>query len=304
MASKGAMQSPMRPLDQLGSLLMLGLCASWGLNQVTAKIALADIPPLTQATWRSVGATIVLGALGLWREPTLFARDRTLLPGIAVGICFALEFVALFVGLQWTSATHAVLFLYTAPFFVALGLLWIVPSERLSQVQWTGLALSFAGVALALGVSGQVSRDMLVGDVLSLIAGALWGATTLIIKATRLRASRPIKVLLYQLAVSAIVLALGILIFREDVPTHVSLASWASLAYQTFWVVCVTYLSWFWMIAHYRAGELSAFTFLTPIFGVAAGHFILGDAIAPGFAIAVSLVAGGILLVNWPRKAG
>ncbi|GAC1333187.1 MAG: DMT family transporter [Beijerinckiaceae bacterium] len=297
------MQSPIRPLDQLGSLLMLGLCVSWGLNQVTAKIALADIPPLTQATWRSVGATPVLGALGLWREPTLFVHDRTLLAGLAVGICFALEFVALFVGLQWTSATHAALFLYTAPFFVALGLLWIVPSERLSRVQWTGLALSFAGVALALGVSGRISRDMLLGDVLSLIAGALWGATTLIIKATRLRGARPIKVLLYQLAVSAIMLAIGILLFGEHVPTHVSLASWASLAYQTFWVVCVTYLGWFWMIAHYRAGELSAFTFLTPIFGVAAGHFILGDAIAPGFAIAVALVAGGILLVNWPRKA-
>ena len=86
-------------------------------------------------------------------------------------------------------------------------------------------------------------------------------------------------------------------------PTQISAVSWGSLAYQTFWVVCITYMAWFWMISHYRAGELSAFTFLTPIFGVAAGHFMLGDAIAPGFAIAVALVAGGILLVNWPRKA-
>ena len=45
----------------------------------------------------------------------------------------------------------------------------------------------------------------------------------------------------------------------------------------------ITYLGWFWMIAHYRAGELSAFTFLTPIFGVAVGRFLLGDVIAPGF---------------------
>jgi drug/metabolite transporter (DMT)-like permease len=136
---------------------------------------------------------------------------------------------------------------------------------------------------------------MLIGDMLTLIAGALWGATTLIIKATPLRGARPIKVLLYQLAVSSIALGIGILLFRESMPTHISAASWICLAYQTFWVVCVTYLSWFWMISHYRAGELSAFTFLTPIFG---------DAIAPGFAMAVALVAGGILLVNWPRKAG
>ena len=109
--------------------------------------------------------------------------------------------------------------------------------------------------------------------------------------------------LLYQLAVSAIVLGVGVLLLRERVPVQVSATSWASLAYQTLWVVCITYSSWFWMISHYRAGELSAFTFLTPIFGVAAGHFVLGEEIAPSFAMAVALVAGGILLVNWPRRA-
>jgi drug/metabolite transporter (DMT)-like permease len=293
------MQPHVRPLDSIGTLMIFGLCASWGLNQVAAKIALADIPPLTQATLRSVGATLVLGAIGIWREPTLFARDRTLPAGIICGICFALEFVALYIGLQYTSATHAVLFLYTAPFFVALGL---PPTERLTTLQWAGLALSFVGVALALGVSGQVSHEMLIGDLLTLIAGALWGATTLILKGTNLRAARPIKALLYQLAVSAVVLGGGILLFRESMPTQISGISWWSLAYQTLWVVCITYMGWFWMISHYRAGELSAFTFLTPIFGVAAGHFLLGDAIAPGFAIAVALVAGGILLVNWPRR--
>jgi drug/metabolite transporter (DMT)-like permease len=297
------MQHSVRPLDSIGTLIIFGLCASWGLNQVAAKVALADIPPLTQATLRSVGATLVLGAIGIWREPTLFQRDRTLPAGIICGVCFALEFVALYIGLQWTSATHAVLFLYTAPFFVALGLPLITPTERLTLLQWAGLALSFVGVALALGVSGQISREMFYGDLLTLIAGALWGATTLILKGTRLRGARPIKALLYQLAVSAVVLGIGILLFRERTPMQISSLSWGSLAYQTFWVVCVTYLGWFWMISHYRAGELSAFTFLTPIFGVAAGHFLLGDAIAPGFAIAVALVAGGILLVNWPSKA-
>ncbi|MEA2833978.1 MAG: hypothetical protein QOG66_2180 [Methylobacteriaceae bacterium] len=297
------MQHSVRPLDSMGTLIIFGLCASWGLNQVAAKVALADIPPLTQATLRSVGATLVLGAIGIWREPTLFQRDRTLLAGIICGVCFALEFVALYIGLQWTSATHAVLFLYTAPFFVALGLPLITPTERLTLLQWAGLALSFIGVALALGVSGRISREMFYGDLLTLIAGALWGATTLILKGTNLRAARPIKALLYQLAVSAVVLGIGILLFRERVPMQISSLSWGSLAYQTFWVVCITYMAWFWMISHYRAGELSAFTFLTPVFGVAAGHFLLGDAIAPGFAIAVALVAGGILLVNWPRKA-
>ena len=76
----------------------------------------------------------------------------------------------------------------------------------------------------------------MIGDLLTLLAGALWGVTTLMLKGTNLRAARPIKALLYQLAVSAIVLGIGVLLFRENMPTQVSAMSWGSLAYQTLWV--------------------------------------------------------------------
>jgi drug/metabolite transporter (DMT)-like permease len=53
--------------------------------------------------------------------------------------------------------------------------------------------------------------------------------------------------------------------------------------------------------ARHPTTRLSVFTFLAPLFGVAAGHFILGDPLTPPFALAVVLVAFGILLVNRPR---
>ncbi|MCC2099705.1 MAG: DMT family transporter, partial [Hyphomicrobiales bacterium] len=241
------------------------------------------------------------GAYAFWRYPDLLKRDGTLWPGILSGLAFGGEFVALFIGLQWTTASHGILFLYAAPFFVALGLPWITPNETLSRLQWIGLALSFVGVGLALGVSSG-SRDMLIGDALSLLAGALWGVTTLIMKGTRLRLVPPEKTLLYQLVVSIFILG-GFALWRgEAFPTHISLKAGLAFAYQTIWIVSVTFAIWFWMVQNYRAGELSAFTFLTPIFGVAAGHFIMGDEITPGFAIAVALVAAGILMVNWPAK--
>lgn len=296
-----AMSSEPRHLDRLGVFIIVGLCLSWGFNQVTAKIAMADIPPTTQAALRSLGASILLGAYAFWRDPGLFRRDGTLWSGIACGMAFALEFVALFVGLQKTSASHAILFLYTAPFFVSLGLYWIVPNERLTRLQWAGLALSFVGVGIALRVSAG-SREMLIGDALSLLAGALWASATLIVKATRLRFVRAEKALLYQLVVSVPVIGAFALWRGEPWPTHISGLTAAAFAYQTIWIVCVTFVGWYWMVARYRAGELSAFTFLTPLFGVAAGHFIMGDVITPGFAAAVALVAGGILMVNWPTR--
>jgi drug/metabolite transporter (DMT)-like permease len=291
-----------RHLDRTGILIVVFLCASWGLNQVTAKIAMVDIQPMTQAALRSIGGSVLLAGWALRRDPRIFARDGTLWPGLACGVAFGLEFVALFLGLQWTTASHAILFLYAAPFCVALGLHWIMPSERLSRLQWIGLALSFIGVGIALKVSAA-SRDMLIGDALSLLAGVLWGVTTLILKGTRLRAARAEKALIYQLGASIFVLGAAAIWRGESLPTHISALTAAAFAYQTIWVAGVTFLIWLWMIKVYRAGELSAFTFLTPLFGAAAGHFIMGDEITIGFAAAVALVAAGILMVNWPGKA-
>jgi drug/metabolite transporter (DMT)-like permease len=66
-------------------------------------------------------------------------------------------------------------------------------------------------------------------------------------------------------------------------------------------VVSVTFLIWFALIVRYSASRLSAFTFLTPLFGVAAGHLLLKEPLTLPFAVAVALVAAGLVLVNRPR---
>ena len=290
-----------RPLDRVAVLVMLMLCVSWGFNQITAKYALIEIPPLTQAALRSLFGTLLFGAFALYRKPNLLVRDGTIVGGLLCGLLFGLEFVVLFLGLQWTSASRAILFLYSAPLFVAHGLRFVAPEERLTRLQWMGLALSFVGLAVGLGVA-TISREQFLGDFCSLLAGALWGGTTLVVKGTRLRHAAPEKVLLYQLAVSVFILGAGAILLREPFPTHVSPLVAFSFAYQTLWIVCITFFLWFWLISHYRAGELSAFTFLTPVFGVFASVLLMGDRLTPEFMIAVVLVAGGILLVNWPAQ--
>ena len=63
----------------------------------------------------------------------------------------------------------------------------------------------------------------------------------------------------------------------------------------------LTFAAWFALIVKFSASRLSAFTFLTPLCGVAAGHLVLGDPLTPAFALAVALVAAGLVLVNRPR---
>ncbi len=291
-----------RPLDTAAVSLIVLLCLSWGFNQVAVKLALPDIAPLIQATIRSVGATLLVWLWTVVRRIPLRIDDGTLRAGLVAGLLFGIEFVLIYRGLIYTTASRAVIFLYTAPFFVVLGLRWLAPGERFGPLQWAGLVLSFAGIAVAFGVptpSGDPRE--LIGDLLVFGGGAAWAATTLVIKATSLNRAAAEKTMLYQLVVSIPVLGIAALLFGESMTRIPGAVALTSLAYQTVWVVSVTFVIWFALIVRYSASRLSAFTFLTPLFGVAAGHLVMGDPITPGFAAAAGLVIAGLVLVNRPR---
>ena len=291
-----------RPLDALATTLIVGLCLTWGFNQVAIKIAMHDIPPLTQSAVRSVVAALLVGLYARLRGIALFKRDGTLLPGIAAGALFALEFLMIYLALIWTTATRAVLFMYLAPFLVVIGSRWFIPADHFYPSQWLGLLMSFVGIVLAFGLPTPAAdpRQML-GD-LMVVGGALaWAATTLVIKTSALNRVSAEKTMLYQLVVSAPLLAAGAIVFGEHIDTMPSALAIGAVAYQAIWVVSVTYVIWFALIVRYSASRLSAFTFLTPLFGVAAGHLVLAEPLTAPFALAVAFVALGLVLVNRPR---
>ena len=195
-------------------------------------------------------------------------------------------------------------FLYTAPFFVALGS-YLFLGERLRASQWGGLGLSFAGVALAIGVpQANVDANVLLGDLLIVAGGALWAATTLIVKATALLKAPAEKGLGYQVAISIPILgARGMDLRRNHHPAFPAPLSLSLMAYQAIWVVGLTFLLWFALVKTYSASKLSAFTFITPLFGVVASYFIMHDTLTLAFGVAALLVIAGLYLVNRPRQA-
>jgi len=280
----------------------IGLCLSWGFNNVAIKLAIHDIPPLTQSAARSAIAAVLVGIWTQLRGMPLLRRDGSLGAGVLAGVLFALEFLLIYRGLLWTTVTRGTLFLYLAPFFVVIGSRWLVPGEHFRLSQWLGLLLSFVGIVIAFGVpTPAVSPHQLLGDLMLVGAAAAWAATTLVIKVSALNRVSAEKTLLYQLVVSAPLLAAGASLFGEHMHGLPSALALSAFAYQTVWVVSVTFAVWFALVVRYSAARLSAFTFLAPLFGVAAGHTVLSEPLTPAFAVAVALVAGGILLVNRPR---
>ncbi len=289
-------------LDLTAIGLLLACCALWGLGQVAIKAAMSEISPFWQAGLRSGLAALLVWAWSASRGIPLWSRDGSLASGLAVGALFAAEFGCIFYGMQFTSASRMVVFIYLAPFVVALGMPFIAHSERLKPRQLLGLSLAFGAVAFAFaegfGAGGEAQPLQWLGDALGLLAALLWGGTTLTIRATRLSQASAEKTLFYQLAVSAVLLCAGALLQGEPLPLHWSPRLIGLFGFQAVIVSFVSYLAWFWLVRHYPATRLASFTLSTPLFGLLAGAALLGEPITPRLLAALGGLAVGIVLVN------
>jgi drug/metabolite transporter (DMT)-like permease len=283
-------------LDALAVGILLMCCMFWGFQQVLVKATMAELPPLFQSAVRGVGATLLLWLWCQWRGVRLFDRDGSLWAGLLVGCLFAVEFAFIYIGLQHTSASRLTVFLYTSPFWVAALLPWFIRTERLRPVQWLGMACAFAAVVFALreGFGGGGAT----GDLMGLAAGALWGLTTVAIRAANLTRLAAEKLLFYQLAVSTVVLLLLSNGMGEPWDGHWSGFAIGSVAVQTVIGAFASYLAWMWMLGHYPATKISAFVFLTPLFALLFGMLWLGEAVTLTLILSLTLVAVGIVLVN------
>ena len=287
-------------LDTLAISLLLGCCLFWGFQQVLIKATLPLVSPMVQACGRFVGATALLLLWCAWRRIPLWERDGTLGAGLLAGLLFALEFICIYIGMQHTSASRLTILLYTSPLWVALLLpLWL-KHERLRPVQWVGLALAFAGVAFALRDS-LTGESSLLGDLLSLTAGAMWGLTTVVLRTTSLVRVSAEKLLFYQIAVSAVLLPLVAFALGERFTADYAWLGWVSLSVQALLGAFLTFLIWMWIISRYPATKVSAFAFLTPMSAVVFGAWWLGEPITADLLIALAGVAMGIFLVNRRR---
>jgi drug/metabolite transporter (DMT)-like permease len=276
---------------------LLVCCVFWGWQQVLVKATLPLIPPVMQVTLRFVLATVLLMLWCRWFKVALFERDGTLAAGLLAGSLFALEFVCIYIGLQHTSSSRLTVFLYTAPFVVALVLPRFAPSEALRRIQWVGLACAFVAVVFAMSSPYQ----SWLGDALALAAGVLWGLTTVVIRATKLGGIGAEKLLFYQLAVSALILLPVSLLLGENWSQTLSSMNrfaWGSLFIQAVVGGFASYLTWMWLLGRYPATLLSSFVFLTPVFALVFGAWWLGEPVTASLVAALVLVGVGIVLVN------
>ncbi len=294
-----------KAVDGKASTIMVLLCLIWGLQQVAIKAVAADIPPVLQVSVRSgVAAVLVL----LFTR--MFSRDQWLegvafRSGLLVGFLFATEFMLVAEGLRWTSASHMVVFMYTAPLFAAIGLHLRLPEERLNPRQWFGMALAFAGLLITFLLTPQARNEaipnQLLGDLLGLCGGFAWGMTTVAVRVSRLSEAPPTQTLFYQLF-GGFIFLMPVAFFTNQITFNSTPMVWASLGFQTLVISCATYFTWIWLMRKYLTGRLGVLSFMTPLFGVLLGILLLDEPLEPTFLAGSALALSGLIIVNTGGK--
>ena len=281
--------------------VMLVIAMIWGSNMAFIKLAARDIAPLFMAGIRSLVAAVCLYIWMKAKGLALFPSRIIISHGIVAGLLFGTEFGLIFVGLKHTLASRGYVIMYVAPFVAALGAHFFLVDDRFNLWKAFGLILAFGGlVVLFLKNLGTFSFEALPGDILFLIAGSMWGATTVYIKKYLAQRADPLQILFYQLFFSAPLLFVLSLTFEHPVVTGFSLLTAFSLFYQCIIVAFLSYLVWFVLVSRYPVSLLHAFSFFTPVFGVIfSGILILGEAISPNLIAALIMISLGMVLVNY-----
>ncbi|MBY6200608.1 DMT family transporter [Maritalea mobilis] len=289
-------------IDAFGAVSLTGFAVLLAFNQVVIKVTNDGLQPIFFAGLRSLFGAL---CIYLWiRARGLSARiaPGTVPAGLLIGTLFAVEFICLFLALDYTTVTRVSVIFYTMPIWLALAGHVLIEGERLTMMKSAGLALAFLGVSVAIvsrgGGDGEAS---LLGDLLALAAAMGWAGIALCARATKLKEVRPEMQLLWQLTVSApILLALAPLygpLLRDPQAIH-----WAGLAFQVVVIVSAGFLFWLWLLSIFPAASVAAFSFLSPIFGVALGWALLDEAVGWEIGVALVLVSAGLILVNRPPR--
>lgn len=285
-------------IDAFGAIVLVGFSVLLGLNQALVKLVNAGFSPLFQAGLRSACAFLPVLVYALWMGKRVSVKDGTLVPGIINGALFSGEFCLLFLALDYTSVSRVSLFFYTMPLWVALGAHLLIAAERLTAPRVLGLGLALLGIALALLGGDQTDPgSSWVGDGLALAASLCWAAIALLTRTTRLQHTSPEMNLLYQLAVSSVVI-LPLAPFFGDVIREPTALTYGIFAFQVIVVVAIGFVVWFWILSLYPVSNMASFSLLTPVFGIFFGWWVFDDALPPTFLAALGLVGAGLVLVN------
>jgi drug/metabolite transporter (DMT)-like permease len=288
-------------LDATGLVLLLGVSLTFALNQVIVKIVNHGLQPVFFAGLRSALAVFFVWGWMWWRGAPPRLRRASLGTGLLMGTAFAAEFLFLFLAIDLTSVGKAAVIFYSMPLWFSLLAHFGLVGERITKLKGIGLALAFAGTALAILTSLRGGHGTLAGDLCALGGAMCWALTAFLARRPVMRAEGPEMQLFWMVLVSAPLLLVASPLFG-DLIRDLRAIHLFWLVIQASVVVTGAFILWLWLLSVYPVSTVASFSFLTPVFSLALGAVFFGEKISPMLAVGAAMVGLGIVLINRPVR--
>ena len=287
-------------IDAFGAIALISFSLLLGINHVVIKIVNLGLNPIFFAGIRSFIAFIfIIIWMKLVDKPIVF-NSKYIKISIIAGIIFALEFLFLFLALDFTTVSRNSIIYYSMPLWLTILLLFTKNNEKISFLKFLGLILAFIGVVLSVTnfkINLILNSPNLIGDILAFLAALFWALLIIIAKNSSFSKVSPEMQLLWMVMVSGPILTIFSLFIEDPIRNFQLIHIWG-IIFQSIIVVAGGFLFWLWLLSKYPASGVASFSFLTPIFTIFFGWLILSEVMTFDFLIAAFLVISGLILIN------
>ena len=269
----------------------------WSGNWIVARAVREDISPGVATVFREAIVIAVLlpfAWLGLRQKiPGLGRRDWTIIALLGLaggGPHLALQWL----GLHYTTAASAVLYLSTTPIFILL--LQLPLGERITARRWSGVAISFAGVAI---IATQGSPHVLtfnVGDLCALLSMMAWACYTVLLGQRR----DPLGVteLLVLVCAFGALFMLPWIAFEAFTGIKMALSTRGTIGvlYSAIGSMLLAFAGWSYVVTRMGPSRAGVTMHLMPAIGVALSVIFLGEYPRWFHFVGIALILAGVAL--------
>jgi drug/metabolite transporter (DMT)-like permease len=214
------------------------------------------------------------------------------------GLHLALQWL----GLHYTTATSATLYLSTAPIFILL-LAAPLLGERIAARQWLGVATSFAGVAL-IGMQGRLLQPSFnFGDLCALFSMAMWAAYTVFLRMRR--DALDLVEFLTMVCLAGLFFMTPWLVaeYFAGMRLRLTPAGSAAVLYSAIGSLLLAYAGWSYVVKRMGAARAGATMHLMPALAVLLAAIFLGERPYWYHFAGIALILAGVALASMRQRA-